>query len=338
MPEDGEGGARARRCRCEPVDAEAVYEEFRRHVLPYPLGNIHPRFWGWVIGTGTPLGRAGRDAGRHHESQRGRRRARRARVEHQVLDWCKQMLGYPARGERHPGERRLDGEPDRPGGGAQRAAEIDVARAGLHAAPRRMMLYASTETHNSVKKAVSAAGAGPRGAARDPGRRASSGSTSTALGARSPPIAPRGCHPFCVVGNAGTVNTGAIDDLDTLADLCRRRGAVVPRRRRVRRAGRAISERCVRWCAAWSAPTRWRSTCTSGCTCPTRWAACWCATPSAASRRVHLARRLPHARRARRGVGPRLVQRLRHAALARIPRAQDLDVAQGARRSPSTRG
>src|SRR5882672_5676098 len=40
----------------EPRSPEAVYEEFRRDVLPYPLGNIHPRFWGWVIGTGTPFG------------------------------------------------------------------------------------------------------------------------------------------------------------------------------------------------------------------------------------------------------------------------------------------
>ncbi|MBU7004700.1 MAG: amino acid decarboxylase, partial [Theionarchaea archaeon] len=38
----------------DPRDPEEVYDDFRRLVLPYPLGNIHPRFWGWVIGTGTP--------------------------------------------------------------------------------------------------------------------------------------------------------------------------------------------------------------------------------------------------------------------------------------------
>jgi aromatic-L-amino-acid/L-tryptophan decarboxylase len=40
----------------EPQGAEAAYEDFRKDVMPYPMGNIHPRFWGWVIGTGTPLG------------------------------------------------------------------------------------------------------------------------------------------------------------------------------------------------------------------------------------------------------------------------------------------
>ena len=33
-----------------PCNPEAVYEEFREVVLPYPIGNIHPRFWGWVLG------------------------------------------------------------------------------------------------------------------------------------------------------------------------------------------------------------------------------------------------------------------------------------------------
>ena len=35
--------------------AEAAYDDFVRNVLPYPTGNIHPRFWGWVMGTGTPF-------------------------------------------------------------------------------------------------------------------------------------------------------------------------------------------------------------------------------------------------------------------------------------------
>ena len=35
---------------------EKIYEEFLSNVLPYPTGNIHPRFWGWVMGTGTPFG------------------------------------------------------------------------------------------------------------------------------------------------------------------------------------------------------------------------------------------------------------------------------------------
>lgn len=36
--------------------AEAVYQEFLETIFPYPMGNIHPRFWGWYMGNGTVLG------------------------------------------------------------------------------------------------------------------------------------------------------------------------------------------------------------------------------------------------------------------------------------------
>jgi aromatic-L-amino-acid decarboxylase len=39
-----------------PEDLSRVYSTFRESILPYPTGNIHPRFWGWVMGTGTPVG------------------------------------------------------------------------------------------------------------------------------------------------------------------------------------------------------------------------------------------------------------------------------------------
>jgi aromatic-L-amino-acid decarboxylase len=96
-----------------------------------------------------------------------------------------------------------------------------IVEEGVAAVEGGPVLYASTETHNSVDKAVRLLGLGQR-----------------AL--RSIPVGPdfridlrgleqaivedraAGRRPFCVVGNAGTVNTGAIDDLPALADLCRR--------------------------------------------------------------------------------------------------------------------
>ena len=40
----------------DPQPLGEVYEDFLENVLPYPVGNTHPRFWGWVIGTGTVSG------------------------------------------------------------------------------------------------------------------------------------------------------------------------------------------------------------------------------------------------------------------------------------------
>jgi aromatic-L-amino-acid/L-tryptophan decarboxylase len=39
-----------------PTDVRDVYTEFKDCILPYTKGNIHPRFFAWVQGTGTPLG------------------------------------------------------------------------------------------------------------------------------------------------------------------------------------------------------------------------------------------------------------------------------------------
>ena len=34
---------------------DVIYDDFKTKILPYPTGNIHPRFWGWVMGNGTPF-------------------------------------------------------------------------------------------------------------------------------------------------------------------------------------------------------------------------------------------------------------------------------------------
>ena len=203
----------------EPQGADAAYEDFRRDVLPHPMGNIHPRFWGWVIGTGTPLGALSEMLAATMNPNMGGGDQVPNYVEVQVLDWLKEMLGFP---------REASGLLVSGGSMANLVgltvarnakAEVDVAQAGVAAAPRRMTLYASTETHNSVRKAAALLGLG-RDALReipvDSEFRIELGALRRAIAADR----TAGHLPFCVVGNAGTVNTGAIDDLATLADLC----------------------------------------------------------------------------------------------------------------------
>ncbi|HTS87477.1 MAG TPA: hypothetical protein VMG41_03215, partial [Gemmatimonadales bacterium] len=43
----------------KPAGADAVYQEFLETVFPYPMGNVHPRFWAWYMGNGTVLGALG---------------------------------------------------------------------------------------------------------------------------------------------------------------------------------------------------------------------------------------------------------------------------------------
>src|SRR5215813_3523458 len=79
-----------------PEGIEQAYQDFVQHVLPFPLGNIHPRFWSWVCGTGTPGGMLAEmlAAGLNSNVHGGDHAA--VYVEQQVLNWLKDALGYSA--------------------------------------------------------------------------------------------------------------------------------------------------------------------------------------------------------------------------------------------------
>ncbi len=155
-------------------------------------------------------------------------------VEQRAMRWLAEMLGFPDDGRGHPRLGRLDGELH----GARRRAPRDDAGQRPRGRPRgpdgpRLTVYASDQVHSCVDKAVDLLGIGTRQLRKI----ATDEVFGSAFGARSRPSrrTEAGFLPAIVVGNAGTVNTGAIDPLDELADFCRAR-ALVPRRRRVRGA------------------------------------------------------------------------------------------------------
>lgn len=82
-----------------------------------------------------------------------------------------------------------------------------------------LRLYVSDETHSSQRKAAQLLGFGDanvRSIPTDDDGRLDTSALAAALTAdRS-----TGLVPCCVVASAGTVSTGAIDDLSTVADLC----------------------------------------------------------------------------------------------------------------------
>src|SRR6266516_2117930 len=79
----------------QPAAAADVYEEFKRDVLPYPTGNIHPRFWGCVIGTGTPVGMLADMLASGMNPQVAEFDDSSAVVENQVIGWLVELLGLP---------------------------------------------------------------------------------------------------------------------------------------------------------------------------------------------------------------------------------------------------
>lgn len=219
--------ALAERVPRDGVGAEAAYAHFARRVLPYPNGNLHPRFFGWVQGNGTPLGMmADMLAAGLNPHMAGFDQAP-ALVEQQVIDWLAELLGLPGAS----GVLVTGGSMASTLGlavarfAAAHAAGLDVRGDGLQAwpdrpAPPRLVFYGSAETHGWARKAAEFLGLGHRAFRRVPVD-ADYRIDARALAAMVAEDRRAGALPFCVVGTAGTVNTGASDDLMALAAYCR---------------------------------------------------------------------------------------------------------------------
>lgn len=206
-----------------PAPREQVYEEVLEHVLPYPTGNIHPRFWSWVGGTGTPTQLvADLIVSAMNAGALGFDEVASTHVEIQLLNWLKAMLGYSA---------------DASGllvSGGSMANLVGLAVARTHAAPYdvrnsgvdvsrypRLVYYASSESHSSIQKAVELIGLGSRSLRIVPVRDDYTIDVDKLHDAISNDR-DAGMLPACIVANVGTVNTGAVDPINLLADIASR--------------------------------------------------------------------------------------------------------------------
>ena len=207
----------------EPQAIENIYQDFKNYILPYRKGNIHPAFFAWVEGTGTPIGvladmlasamNPNVTIGEHSAMY----------VDRQVIEWCKQMLGYP----KNASGILLSG------GSMANITALTVARnhqlnlnirkEGLQNIEGKMTVYCSVETHSCIQKAIEIIGLGTDAVRKIPVNKDYQVNTNALIETIEKDIA-QGFLPFCIVGTAGTVNTGAIDPLDELLAICKKYG------------------------------------------------------------------------------------------------------------------
>jgi aromatic-L-amino-acid/L-tryptophan decarboxylase len=204
-----------------PAALATVHQEFMRHILPYATGNVHPGFMGWVHGGGTPTGMLAEMLAAGLNANLGGRDHIPIEVERQIVQWMRQIFGFPetATGLFVTGASMAN----LIGVLIARDAELgfEVRCVGLGANSTRLTAYASAAAHGCIGKAMDICGLGSdalRPIATDSRHRIDLQALEKALAAdRS-----AGFQPFLIVGTAGTVDAGAIDDLTALADVARR--------------------------------------------------------------------------------------------------------------------
>ncbi len=219
---------RAKQALAEPLPtigqgAEKTAADAARLILPYATGNISPRFFGWVHGSGTAGGVIAEMLAAAMNANAGGRDHGAIHVERQVIDWCRGLFGFPA------------GASGLLVSGTSMATLIaltvarnqvlgpDARRLGLAASGKPLVAYTSTEAHSSVARAFEMLGLGTDSLhplAVDKEFRM----VPDELRKRIRADKAAGKLPFAVIATAGTVNTGAIDPLAEIADICAAEG------------------------------------------------------------------------------------------------------------------
>ena len=192
-----------------PLDQ--ILQECRDEIMPYATGNIHPRFFGWAHGAGTPIGIVAEMIAATMNANCGGRDHGAIYVERQVIDWCREIFALPATTS---GVLTV---------GTSMASVIAIATAKnrRNSDTSRLVGYCSSEVHVALKKAFRLLGL----AEHQLHPIAVNADFTIPIDLLSTAVAAdraAGLKPFLLIGTAGTVNTGAFDDLDGLATIAAR--------------------------------------------------------------------------------------------------------------------
>ncbi|NDW53999.1 pyridoxal-dependent decarboxylase [Aliiroseovarius sp. PrR006] len=187
-------------------------------VLPYHGGNTHPKFWGWVQGSGLASDFVAGIAAAAMNTNGGGRNHGINEVERAVIDWTRRKMGFGT------------GASGVLVAGTSQATVIALQAARVRACPdvraaggdAKLTVYAAEGVHNATRKAVELLGLG-----HDQLRLVQTKDGAMDLETLQQAIDMDRAHgrtPLTIVGTSGSVDLGGYDDLHALSDLANREG------------------------------------------------------------------------------------------------------------------
>lgn len=189
-----------------------ILQQFQEKIAPYAIRPQHPRFLAFIPGAPTFVAVLGDWLAAVSNFFCGvwLEASGPAQIEILVLDWFKELLGYPAEAQGILTS----------GGSEANLLALVVARERLAYSDReRAVLYLSEQRHWSVDRAARIMGLRPE-QLHPLGYRLEAAALENAI----EDDRRAGKLPWAVVASAGTTNTGFVDPLDELAACCRRQG------------------------------------------------------------------------------------------------------------------
>lgn len=203
---------------------QEILDEARRRILPSCRRNDSPRFFGYVCSGGSDAGTLADflASGLNQNVTAWRSAPSATDLELLVMGWIRAVTGMPEGGA---GLLLGGGSPatfTALAAARDSMAGADIGAGGLLTLGREMVLYASDQVHMSVPRAASLLGLGREAVRLIPSREDFT-LDPEALAAAVEDDRRAGRIPFCVVASAGTTATGAVDPLEDLAELCRKR-------------------------------------------------------------------------------------------------------------------
>ncbi len=197
---------------------EQLVDDLENLIMPFATGNTHPRFFGWVHGTGLASSLLASMVEATMNSNCGGRDHGAIYTEQEVIEWCKRCFSFPAEASGLLVTGTSQATVIALACARQNALGKSSRKEGIQG-EQRLVGYAANGVHIAASKAFELLGLGNRSLRKipcDPG----GAMNCRALQEKVSEDRGKGLKPFCVIGTAGSVDTGAFDNLAELSDFC----------------------------------------------------------------------------------------------------------------------